>query len=176
MNWRPLAVLATALPLLPGMVLGDTSAVSPSGFLVTQRHEVNATPQQLYAAIGRIGQWWSDVHTYSGHASNLHMDLVGGGCFCEAWEGNSVQHAQVVQARPGSLVRLRGGLGPLQPMPIDAVLTFALAAAGDKTQLTVTYAVAGNTEAGLDKLAGPVDSVIGEAINRLVSFAETGKP
>ena len=92
------------------------------------------------------------------------------------WDGNSVQHAQVIQVRRGSLVRLQGGLGPLQPLPVNAILTFAIATVADKTQLTVTYAVAGNTDAALDKLAGPVDSVIGEATERLVAYAESGKP
>jgi uncharacterized protein YndB with AHSA1/START domain len=159
-----------------GVAMGETSAVSPAGFLVTHHHEVRGTPQQVFAAIGRIGQWWNDVHTYSGHASNLSLDLVGGGCFCEKWEGNSVQHAQVIQVRPGALVRMQGGLGPLQPLPVSAVLTFAMAAAGENTQLTVTYAIAGNADAALDKLAGPVDSVIGEATNRLAAYVESKKP
>ena len=170
------ALLAAVLQLVAGTAFSDTSAVSPAGFLVTHRHEVNATPQQIYEAIGRIGRWWNEIHSYSGHASNMRLDLVGGGCFCENWDGNSVQHAQVLQARPGSLVRLLGGLGPLQPLPLNAILTFAIARVGDKTQLTVTYLVAGNTDAGLDKLAGPVDSVIGEATQRLVTYAESGKP
>jgi hypothetical protein len=40
----------------------------------------------------------------------------------------------------------------------------------------VTYNVAGNADAALDKLAGPVDTVIGEATNRLVSYIESAKP
>jgi hypothetical protein len=155
--------------------LAETSAVSPAGFLVTHRHEVRGSPQQVYDAIGRIGEWWNEAHTYSGHATNLSLELMAGGCFCEKWDGNSAQHAQVIQVRPGSLVRMRGGLGPLQPLPINAILTFAIATVADKTQLTVTYAVAGNADAGLDKLAGPVDSVIGEATERLVAYVESKK-
>ena len=176
MRQTTFTLLAVALQLVAGAAFADTSAVSPTGFLVTHRHEVRATPQQVYEAIGRIGRWWNEVHSYSGHASNMRLELVGGGCFCENWDGNSVQHAQVLQARPGSLVRLQGGLGPLQPLPLNAILTFAIVRVGDKTQLTVTYLVAGNTDAGLDKLAGPVDSVIGEATERLVAYAESGKP
>jgi len=156
--------------------LSQPSAVSPAGFLVTQSHEVHASPQQVFDAIGRIGQWWNDAHTYSGHASNLSLTLVSGGCFCEKWDGNSVQHAQVIQVRPGSLVRMQGGIGPLQPLPLNAVLTFAIATVGDKTQLSVTYAVAGNSDAALDKLAGPVDSVIGDSTDRLVAYVESKKP
>jgi hypothetical protein len=173
---REIILLFVALLGGASAALAETSAVSPSGFLVTHRHEVRANPQQVFEAIGRIGQWWSDVHTYSGHAANLTLDLAAGGCFCEKWEGNSVQHAQVISARRGSLVRLQGALGPLQPLPVSAILTFAIATVGDKTQLTVTYNVAGNADAALDKLAGPVDTVIGEAANRLVSYIESAKP
>jgi hypothetical protein len=176
MNIRGIMIPGIACLAASGAALAESSAVSPSGFLVTHRHEVRANPQQVYEAIGRIGQWWNDVHTYSGHAANMSLDLAAGGCFCEKWDGNSVQHAQVISARHGALVRMQGGLGPLQPLPVNAVLTFAIATVGDKTQLTVTYNVAGNADAGLDKLAGPVDTVIGEATNRLVAYVESGKP
>ena len=106
----------------------------------------------------------------------MTLSLVAGGCFCENWDGNSVQHAQLVQARPGSLARLHGALGPLQPLAINAILSFEMTPVADKTQLTVTYNVAGNADAGLDKLAGSVDGVIGEAADRLVAYAESGKP
>jgi hypothetical protein len=176
MQFRTVLPLGTALLMAAGATRAEPSAVSPSGFLITHRHEVHASPQQVYDAIGRIGRWWNDVHSYSGHASNMTLDLRAGGCFCESWDGNSVQHAQVIQARRGSLVRLQGALGPLQPLAISAILTFAVTTVDDKTQLTVTYNVAGNADAGLDKLAGPVDSVIGEATDRLVAYAESGKP
>jgi len=176
MNTRGTLPLGAALLLAAGAALAESSAVSPSGFLVTHHHEVRATPQQLYEAIGRIGRWWNDAHSYSGHASNMTLNLVAGGCFCENWDGNSVQHARVIQSRPGSLVRLQGALGPLQPLAINAILTFAIGRVDDKTQLTVTYNVAGNADSGLDKLAGPVDGVIGEAADRLVAYVESGKP
>jgi hypothetical protein len=176
MKIRGIFPLGAALLLACGAALGETSAVSPSGFLVTHHHDVRATAQQLYEAIGRIGRWWNDAHSYSGHASNMTLNLVAGGCFCENWDGNSVQHAQLIQSRPGALVRLQGALGPLQPLAINAILSFEITRVADKTQLTVTYNVAGNADAGLDKLAGPVDGVIGEAADRLVAYAESGKP
>jgi hypothetical protein len=176
MSVRAKMYAGAACLIAANAALAETSAVSPAGFLVTHRHEVHATPQQVFDAIGRIGEWWNDEHTYSGHAANLSLDVTAGGCFCEKWDGNSVQHARVILVRRGSTVRLQGGLGPLQPLPINAILTFAVATVADKTQLTVTYAVAGNADAALDKLAGPVDSVIGEAANRLVAYVETKKP
>jgi hypothetical protein len=170
------ALLIVALCMASEYALADTSAVSAEGFVVTFHRETRTTPQQLYEAIGRIGKWWSDAHTYSGHAANMSLDLSGPGCFCEKWGGNAVQHAQVIQAWRGSLVRLQGALGPLQALPVNAILTFTMAAAGDSTRLTVTYVVGGNAEAALDKLAGPVDSVIGDAVDRLIAYTDSGKP
>lgn len=160
-------LLATA-----GAALADTSAVSSSGFVVTHRKEVKATPQQVFEAIGRIDKWWNGAHSYSGQASNLGLDLNAGGCFCERWDGGSVLHATVVYVAKGSAVRLIGGLGPLQALPVNAVLTFGTGVVEGKTMLNVTYRVGGNAEAALDKLAGPVDGVIGEATARLIAHAE----
>ena len=155
----------------------ETSGVTPSGFLVTHRLEVKASPQRVFDALGRIGRWWNVEHSYSGQGANLTLDLKAGGCFCERWAGGSVLHAQVVFVdRTHHAVRLLGALGPLQERAVQGVLTFAAApAAGGKTMLTVTYRVTGPADVGLDKSAAAVDGVIGEAAKRLASFVESGK-
>jgi hypothetical protein len=73
-------------------------------------------------------------------------------------------------------VRVEGGLGPLQNLAVNAVLTFALKAEDGGTALTVGYRVNGASASGLDKLAQPVDGVIGAAVSRLKRYVETGKP
>ena len=91
---------------------------------------------------------------------------------------HSVQHAQVVLAQEGRVLRLSGGLGPLQDMAVVGVLTIVTAAGtgaeADKHFLRMTYRVAGGAEAGLDKFAPAVDGVIGEQFKRLKSLIETG--
>ncbi|MEO5881974.1 MAG: hypothetical protein ABIQ06_06120, partial [Caldimonas sp.] len=62
-----------------------TSEVSASGFLVTLRHEVKATPNRLYEALGEVDKWWNGNHSGSGKASNLSLVKQAGGCFCERW-------------------------------------------------------------------------------------------
>lgn len=168
------------LGVLAGLVAlsarAETSAVSPAGFVVTHRHEVRATPRQVFEALGRIGQWWSSQHTYSGDAGKLSLDLAAGGCFCERWDGGSVQHAQVVGVGKDAYLRLSGGLGPLQELPATGVLTFTMKAVEGRTVLTLTYRVGGAPDAGLEKWAAPVDRVLGEQAGRLAAYVDSGKP
>jgi pimeloyl-ACP methyl ester carboxylesterase len=151
--------------------MAATSNVSTSSFLVTYQGELNADPAAVYAAIGQVGKWWSPAHTYSADAANLALDARVGGCFCESWGANSVEHARVINAQPGKMLRLVGSLGPLQDMAVVGVMTFAIAQQAGKARLTLTYRVRGTPDAGLDKIAPAVDKVIGEQFQRLAAFA-----
>ncbi len=175
MNPRARAWMCAGLLAAAGAAQAETSGVSPSGFIVTIRREVRATPQQVFDAFGRIDQWWNGEHTFSGSAANLSLGMTAGDCFCERWNGNSVMHAQVIYVAKGSVVRMRGSLGPLQDLAVTGVLTFATGAADGKTILKFVYRVSGSPDAALDKLAGPVDGVMNEQATRLVSFIENGK-
>lgn len=161
----------------------DTTAVSSSGFTSSFRAEIKAAPAQAWGAVIQLPRWWNPSHTYSGNAANLSLDAQAGGCMCERWRdaagaSHSVQHALVVLAQEGRVLRLSGGLGPLQDMAVVGVLTIVTAAGAgaeaDKHFLRMTYRVAGGAEAGLDKLAPAVDGVIGEQFKRLKSLIETG--
>ena len=173
-------VAASALLIvsaLAGPAHADTSNVSPTGFVANFREEVKATPEEVWKAIVQLPRWWNDAHTYSGKASNLSLDATAGGCWCERWgEGNSVQHGQVVLVQPGRVIRLNASLGPLQELAVNGVLTIVTSAQNGQTTLRMTYRVAGNADAGLEKLAPVVDQVIGTQYRRLKSLAETGKP
>ena len=170
------AIASMLAALLSAPAHAATSEVSPAGFLVTVRLESRATPHQLYAALSHVGNWWNREHTWSGDAANLSLATEASACFCERWAGSSVEHARVVYAAADSTLRLHGALGPLQALAVEGALTFAFAAKDAKTIVQVTYRVAGNLASGLDGLAAPVDSVIGEQARRLVAYAETGNP
>lgn len=184
---RPAAGLLAAALL--SMVLAwqpawaDTSAVSSSGFTSSFRAQIKSPPAQAWAGIVQLPRWWNSSHTHSGQASNLSLDPQAGGCMCERWRdaagaSHSVQHAQVVMAQEGRVLRLSGGLGPLQDLPVAGVLTIVTStgtgAEAGQHFLRMTYRVGGGAETGLDKLAGPVDGVIGEQFKRLKALIETG--
>jgi uncharacterized protein YndB with AHSA1/START domain len=167
--FRGIALAAVMLPsALPAVA--ETSAVSPGGFTITVVREVAASADRVFRALGEPGKWWNPSHTWSGSAANLTLDLSAGGCFCERWAQGSVEHGRVVYAQAGRQLRLLAALGPLQSLPVNAVLTFTLAASNGGTRLTVTYLVAGG---GMDlsQLAVPVDGVITEQVNRLAAYA-----
>ena len=154
----------------------EVKAPSPTGFTIVQRAEVQAAPERVFSAIGEIGRWWNGAHSYSGNAANMTLALDAGGCFCERWEGGSVLHAQVLYVGRGKSVRLLGGLGPLQQLPVTAVLTIDLAAVEGRTTVTWTYRVAGPADARLQEWAAPVDQVIGEQASRLAAYVQSTRP
>jgi uncharacterized protein YndB with AHSA1/START domain len=169
------AALAAAL-LAGAAAHAELSGVSPTGFVVTHRQDVQAAPERVFEAIGEIGRWWSGEHTYSGNAAHLRLDMQAGGCFCERWDGGSIVHAQVIYVARNKTVRLQGGLGPLQPLPVNGVLTMDVAMVEGRTVLTLAYRVAGPPDAGLQEWAGPVDRVLAEQVGRLVAHAQRTKP
>ena len=154
-------------------VLAEVTSVSPQSFVITHKAEVNVSPAVLYAALGQLPRWWNAQHSYSGKSENLSLDMRAGGCWCETWEGGTVEHARVIQTGRDRVLRLEGGLGPLQDMAVTAVLTFSIGTLEGKTNLTMTYRVRG-PDANLDKIAPIVDKVVGEGFGRLVEFAGKG--
>ncbi len=162
----------------------EPSNVSPSGFVITHRAEISASPADAWKAIVALPRWWSGQHSWSGSAANFSLDAQAGGCFCERWTdasgaANSVQHGQVVMVQAGRVLRLAAALGPLQDLAVNGVLNIVTSpgsgAEAGKHFLRMSYRVAGDASAGLDKLAGPVDGVIGEQFRRLKALIETGQ-
>jgi uncharacterized protein YndB with AHSA1/START domain len=134
-SWiRPGVLLLAAA--VGGGALAASSDVSPTGFVVTLRHEVKATPHRVYEALGEVDKWWNGSHSWSGQAANLTLATQAGGCFCERWGANSVMHARVIHAAADKLLRLEGSLGPLQALATTSILTFALAPKDGGTTLS----------------------------------------
>jgi hypothetical protein len=160
------AAIAAALTTVAATAQATVTTQPPSGFTITQERQVQAQPAALLPALGAVGTWWNDRHTFSGSAANLSMDLRAGGCFCERWGDNSVQHLQVLTARPGA-VRLIGAMGPLQGLAVNGVMTIELRPSDGKNLLTVTYRIGGADAATLQQWPDKVDAMISETTDRL---------
>jgi uncharacterized protein YndB with AHSA1/START domain len=148
--------------------------VKESSFTTQSVILVDLPPAAAYRAVIQLPKWWDPAHTWSGVAKNLTLEAKAGGCFCERLaEGGSVQHARVVFAQPGKLLRLDGAFGPLQDMAATGVLTFSLAPDGPGTRITLTYRVSGALTMDAVKLAPGVDQVLSSQFDRLRSYANS---
>jgi len=172
MHFHSASRIATfALALAAGPALAAATDVTPQSFVVTHRAETSASPAAVFAAFGQVSRWWGSQHTYSGKAENLSLEMRAGGCWCEQWDGGSVQHGRVIFAQPQKMLRLQAALGPLQGMAVTGVLSFTLAPDGPGTRVTMTYRVAGALTMETAKLAPLVDQVMGVQLHRLGNYA-----
>jgi hypothetical protein len=164
-------LLAAGLLAAPGLRAAVTQA-DANHLVVNYTLPVSAKPAAAYAAAVDVARWWSSDHTYSGDAKNLSLEAKAGGCWCEKLAAGGVEHMHVVLAMPGTLLRLRGGLGPLQAGALEGTLTFAFKSGKDGNAIDVSYVVAGYLEGGLDKVAAGVDQVLGTQLQRLQALAD----
>ena len=109
------------------------------------------------ALTDEVGRWWNPEHSYSGVAANFSLEARAGGCFCEQLKDGSVAHMTVVFVERDSVLRMVGGLGPLQSMAVNGSMTFALAATDSGgTRLEYEYAVGGYSPDGLEGIADEI--------------------
>jgi len=151
--------------------------LTASGFTIKHTVELNKSPAEAYAIFtGKIASWWDAEHTYSGKSENLSIELRPNGCFCEKLENQGfVVHMSVINAQAGKLLRMTGGLGPLQGMALTGVMTIEFKGEGQHTTVTLTYTIGGYVPGGFDKLAPLVDQVMVQQMTRYERFATTGK-
>ncbi|WP_237068277.1 hypothetical protein [Microbulbifer guangxiensis] len=163
-----------ALALLPlGGPRAEVVHSAGASFSIRFEESIPRNNTEVYRALGRLPEWWSRDHTYSGDTANLSMELRAGGCFCERWNDSSVEHLRVVFALQDREVRLRGGLGPLQSLPVNGLMQWRITPAeSGGSILTWDYQVWGAPGANLEPLAGPVEQVLGEQLKSLKAFLE----
>lgn len=175
MNARSAVLMLAALAAAP--LHAEVLDAAAGGFTARNAVTIAARPEAVWAVLVEPARWWNPAHSWSGDAASFSLEARAGGCFCERLKnGGSVEHQRVLRADPGSLLRLSGGLGPLQEHALAAVLTWELKADGSGTRLSQTYAVAGLVPGGLSGWALPVDGVVREQLERLARVVETGRP
>jgi uncharacterized protein YndB with AHSA1/START domain len=169
--------------ILFGLALVGTSASaevvtsSDAGFVSRLAVDVSVPPEEAWKTLIAPATWWSSEHTYSGDAANLYLDAQATGCFCEllplpkdAAEGTrrgSVEHLHVVYADPGKVLRLTGGLGPLQSEAVGGSLTITLKPVDGGTRIQWFYVVGGYARFKFPDMAVVVDKVLAQQVARL---------
>ena len=172
-----IAMAALAVVSLAGAARAEVVEQSGGAFKVRNVVEVPVRADRAYAALGEAARWWNGGHTYSGSAANLTLPLQPGACFCETLPGGGVAHGRVVLAWPAQgMLRIETALGPLQEEGVSGALTFVIRAKGQGVEVVQTYAVGGGRPGLAAALAGPVDQVLREQLQRYARYLETGRP
>ncbi|MCJ7452418.1 MAG: SRPBCC family protein [Steroidobacteraceae bacterium] len=167
--YAPTALIAL---LMPAAVPAAVTQSSPDGAIIEHHFTIAAEPAVAWGALVHPERWWPSDHTWSGDRANLRLEAQAGGCFCENWGEASAEHARVIMAQPGSLLRMRGALGPLQDMAVTGVLTIQLKTTDSGgTEATVTYRLSGDASHKLDTFVPVVDKVIGQQFGAFAAFA-----
>jgi uncharacterized protein YndB with AHSA1/START domain len=167
--------VAVVLSLCAAGAQAEVKEATADHFLIQDSRVIHAPPDKVYAALTDVSLWWNGEHTNSGDASHLSLKAEAGGCFCERWDNQSVEHARVVLAAPARALRLDGALGPMQSMAVASVMTFALKPAPDGTTLQFEYRVNGSSASALDQIGPIANQVMMDQLQRLQRYAETGK-
>ncbi len=177
------ALFALFALLFAAPARADVPSSSPGAFVVMANTQIVATNDEAWDAMLDIGRWWSPAHSYSGDARRMTLEPRAGGCWCERWNGQSVEHARVVaifEADGVRTLRLVGALGPLQDMGAYGVLTMTITpsrpGSPQAALVTWTYRVSGDPALQFDQIAPAVNNVLGEQIVRLSRYVETGTP
>lgn len=168
-----IAMASVAMPA-PARV----AKASESGFVISRKAEVRATPAAIWARLVHPEDWWNKAHSWSGNAANLSMTPASGGCFCEKLSDSGfVEHARIIFAAPGKLLRLSGALGPLQGEALAGTLTVKITPGQNgMSSVDFEYVVGGYSRLPLLEIAPAVDAVLAEQHGRLLKLIASGKP
>lgn len=139
------------------------------GFTVAHTAQVAASPDDVWKMLRMPQKWWSKEHSWSGDAENFWLDSQAGGCFCEKLpdEGSgpgSVQHARIIFAKPGELLRLSGAFGPLQGEAVTGTLTIQIRKTPVGSAIRFDYVVGGYMRFKVADISTGVDKVLGEQL------------
>jgi hypothetical protein len=162
--WCGLAVAAFIAPA----VRAEVKSATPHGFIVENVELVSVDAATAWAAlVGEVDRWWPRAHTWWGAESTLSIAPSAAGCFCEIAGARQARHMEVAFVDPPHLLRMVGGLGPLQAMGLHGALDWRLESIEAETRITLRYQVGGFATEDLAKLASVVDRVQGQQLRSL---------
>jgi hypothetical protein len=168
-SWYAAVMLMFAWPAISHARVVEST---PNGFSVSFTAKVAAAPDAIWAQLVQPQLWWSKAHSWSGDASNFSLKAEPGGCFCEKLpSGGFAEHARVIYAAPGKILRLSGGFGPLQGEGIAGTLTMRIKPGEGGTSIVdFDYVVGGYARFDLNEMSAAVEGVIGEQHKRLTEL------
>jgi uncharacterized protein YndB with AHSA1/START domain len=168
------ALLLTLTPTGAGAKVLNSRA---DGFTIENVVTVPVDPAAAWKAlVNDVDKWWPKDHSWFGKDGKFRIEPRAGGCFCETSGKREALHMQVSFADPGKLLRMLGGLGPLQGMGLSGALEWRFEAAEGGTRITLHYIAGGYTPEDLSKFAPIVDHVQGIQLGGLGDYLSRSKP
>ena len=166
-------VAAFGVFMMPLTVEAEVTESAADGFQIVLKQTTALEPAAAWQAmVEDFSNWYDASHSYGGVADNLSLD-VEKHCMLEVLpDGGFVRHMEIVYYQPGAVFRMAGGLGPLQQMGVSGALTFSFDEKDDGTEITLTYVVTGSAFQQLDQIAGPVDGVLADQLERLTRYCD----
>jgi len=149
----------------------EVKLLAYGGYSVELEVILPVSPNVAYdAATGDIGAWWD--HHFSEHPKRLYIEAKPGGGFYEIFDdsGNGVQHAVVIYADRGKLLRFTGPLG-FSGNALDAVITYEFKPEGSGTRLHIIVNMMGQMSM---EDAQAADQVWHHFADRLKAYIESG--
>jgi uncharacterized protein YndB with AHSA1/START domain len=147
--------------------------VTEHGFIVENSiTTVHKSEKVWLALINDVDKWWPKDHSWWGKQGTFSIEAKAGGCFCEIVGEKSAEHMHISLVEPNKLLRMTGGLGPLQGMGVYGSLDWVFSEDKGKTTVTLTYSVTGINKDGFEKLAPIVARIQGLQLNALKQFVE----
>jgi hypothetical protein len=167
-----LAILALACASASAAVVDKSAA----GFTVENSVVVPVDAKVAWDGfVGHVDEWWPKDHSWWGAEGKFTIDPRAGGCFCETAGKRSAQHMVVSFVDPPGMMRMTGGLGPLQGMGLTGALEWTFTPAPGGTKITLRYVAGGYTTTDLVKFSAIVDKVQGIQLGGLAAFLQKRK-
>ncbi len=164
-------VPAAVLALIATSASANVIDSKPSGFTIENVVTVPVTPDAAWnALVDHVDDWWPKGHSWFGKDGKFRIEPRAGGCFCETSGRREVMHMSVSFTDPGRLLRMLGGLGPLQGMGLTGVMDWKFEAVDGGTRITLHYVAGGYTTEDLVKFAPIVDQVQGQQLGGLATY------
>lgn len=151
----------------------EVEAMSRQGFIIKNEQQIEAPATDVWHALTQqVDAWWPKDHSW--WEGKLTIDAVAGGCFCETAGNNSAQHMRITYVDTNTLLRMTGGLGPLQGLGLNGALTWQFTEQSSHTTVTLTYRVHGFYPDGFERLAPVVDKVQAMQLLELKNYVSAG--
>ena len=177
---RNTVLIAASYLLLASPAYAEVKTSSDTGFNIIHIATVQGSTDEIWKRLVAPKDWWNKSHSWSGSTDGFYIDAQANGCFCELFQEKgpdgklktvgSVEHMRVIFSQPGKVLRMQGGLGPLQSEAVTGTLTVAMEPSKDglETKISFSYVVGGYMRYKVSEIAPAVDNVLGDQFRRLL--------